>query len=549
MTDQASQLSSRAAVQSDEYPTSLGHDTSYPEHLAPPNQTGHSDDHSTSVPEDGSRSPTSYQSPSLNDKSPVAPEFSPQPGWAWATNTGKEALPRYSNVHHDHMTANDHIEPAEPSPTNSKRKLWIILGVICIVIVLGAALGAGLGIGLKKGEDSNSSPPSTGNSSDSTRPPTTPVKNGDLGSSDYLIGGALNPAYYSTSGAWNGSGIAVANQGFGDPSVYGNMVLYYQYHTGEIRTLVLQPDDSWQQGDSKVAADARNSTPISAVSYVVNQTATWHVFYIGRDNIIREKIGTNTTREWRDGSLTAERLQAFDGDHVGLQACWYGSNYVDTRSQSADEPTVGISLWYAKDNSTFQEYRWQLAAPGRGNWKYTDILPGSNGHAGVACYTWGPGTVGYSMLADEVNDLGIWWRDANVTAKTADHPVNEWAQAQFYPYIRDLHPSSSMGYTNFLFTQRADGRLQGHNISWAVEKTSIVNGEGSGEYRSLTVGVNQGGDEVLNGTHLSVTTISTQSRGSDLTVFAQVVGNDIMCFRRDTIGGSWSKEPLPIPDT
>lgn len=91
---------------------------------------------------------------------------------------------------------------------------------------------------------------------------------------DYLEGGDLDPEYFSTQGAFNGSGIALASQSFqGDEQ--GSMVLYYQHYTGTIRFKQLR-DGDWVGGTQSeiVAYDAKNGTPISAVAYALHNVST-----------------------------------------------------------------------------------------------------------------------------------------------------------------------------------------------------------------------------------------------------------------------------------
>ena len=100
---------------------------------------------------------------------------------------------------------------------------------------------------------------------------------------DYSIGGAIDPAYYSTTGAFNGSGIALASQSFSSnitAETQGSIVMYYQHYTGEIRWKELSSSGEWVGGtiSETVTADARNSTPLSAVSYSSGGMNTWHIF-------------------------------------------------------------------------------------------------------------------------------------------------------------------------------------------------------------------------------------------------------------------------------
>jgi hypothetical protein len=80
----------------------------------------------------------------------------------------------------------------------------------------------------------------------------------------------LNPLYYSTDGAFNGTGIALATSTF-DQSGYGSINLYFQYHDSSLRWIRLLEDGSWQGGTiaEVITADAKNGTPIAAVAYAM----------------------------------------------------------------------------------------------------------------------------------------------------------------------------------------------------------------------------------------------------------------------------------------
>lgn len=79
-----------------------------------------------------------------------------------------------------------------------------------------------------------------------------------------------------------------------------------------------------------VATNAKNSTPLSAVAYTSNGSSIWHVFYIDENNKIKQRSNSNTTNVWVDGPINSANLTANDADQVGLQACWYGSDYGDS---------------------------------------------------------------------------------------------------------------------------------------------------------------------------------------------------------------------------
>jgi len=84
----------------------------------------------------------------------------------------------------------------------------------------------------------------------------------------------MNPAYLSKEGAFNGTGIAIASQSF-NTGGYGTIVLYFQFHDGTVRSMQLS-STGWIGGDYStiIAVDAKNATPISAVSYAKDQSST-----------------------------------------------------------------------------------------------------------------------------------------------------------------------------------------------------------------------------------------------------------------------------------
>ena len=92
-----------------------------------------------------------------------------------------------------------------------------------------------------------------------------------VGNPDVCIGGALDEAYLSKKGAFNGSGIALAGESW-NKDQRKIFTLYFQHWTGDIRFMQYTTDKKWIGGTKTetVATDAKNSTPISAVAYASN---------------------------------------------------------------------------------------------------------------------------------------------------------------------------------------------------------------------------------------------------------------------------------------
>jgi hypothetical protein len=104
--------------------------------------------------------------------------------------------------------------------------------------------------------------------------------------------------------------------------------------------------------------------------------------------------------------------------------------------------------------------------------------------------------------------------------------------------VGDLHPSSSLGYTNYLYAQLADESIHGYNISFNAESTAFVPGD-QFQIQGLLG---------LPGTHLSVTSLSNPSGGASILAFYQTQGNDITGYSRDKYGGEWTGAMVGIPD-
>ncbi|KAF2765136.1 hypothetical protein EJ03DRAFT_280674 [Teratosphaeria nubilosa] len=339
----------------------------------------------------------------------------------------------------------------------------------------------------------------------------------------YSIGGAIDPAYFSTRGAFNGSGIAFASQSFSpniQTSTHGIATVYFQYYDGIVRFVQLSADGEWQGGDIStiVASDAKNSTPLSAVSYSVNGTSTWHLFYIDRMNRVRQRSNSNMTNFWTDGPVNFANIMAYFANQAGMQACWYGQ---------------GLHLWCATNETTFQQWIWHA---GTDKWTYEQDWSDKNGHAGVGCYSWGSGAMAYVMFVNTQDTVEFWWKDTDTNrTSTKEHPINAWTNSSIS--IPNVNPATSMGYTIFFYAQAADTNLiKGYNVSWNAENTSLVG--------SL---FDVADTPDLSGTRFGMSALPTLSNGSDLLVFFQENGSDVSQYTRDLVGGIWSHAALPIP--
>lgn len=195
--------------------------------------------------------------------------------------------------------------------------------------------------------------------------------------------------------------------------------------------------------------------------------------------------------------------------------------------------TEGINLWYGSDPTTLQSVGWTY---GTLTWTKKESLTGYNAHAGIGCYSWGPGTVTYLMASDLHDTVNILWKDLNQTGiATPAHPIGKWTNSSVA--IPNSFPNTSLGYTDYLYAQAADYDLVGYNVSWNAESTKFV----SNENFEITT------DQALPGTRMTVTAVPADSGGQTLLVFNQVTGDTITEYTRDLEGGQWTQAKLPIP--
>ena len=136
----------------------------------------------------------------------------------------------------------------------------------------------------------------------------------------------------------------------------------------------------------------------------------WHVFYIDKNNLVRQKSNSNATNVWVDGPVNKLNLQANNAPMVGMQACWYGNFYGDTdyvNGSSGADPhgtnpylnnataggslasEVGMHLWYGASNTSFEQYGWRY---GDDHWTSQKTWKNMNARAGVGCYSWAANT-------------------------------------------------------------------------------------------------------------------------------------------------------------
>ena len=141
---------------------------------------------------------------------------------------------------------------------------------------------------------------------------------------------------------------------------------------------------------------------------------------------------SNTTNNWQTGPINNLNLQTIDDPNVGLQGCWYGNYYGNASVGDSSDLNIGIHLWYAKDSTTFGSVAWAVNTT---MWTPEEDFNDYNGHAGVGCYTWGPGSNTYVIFVNLQNEVNILWKDLNTTlTNSTTHPIDVWTKSGF-PFI------------------------------------------------------------------------------------------------------------------
>ncbi|KAM0713733.1 hypothetical protein Q7P37_010695 [Cladosporium fusiforme] len=255
----------------------------------------------------------------------------------------------------------------------------------------------------------------------------------------------VDPSYDSTTGAWNGSGFALTDQGF-------LLHVYFQYHSGDLTWMY--EDHGWHGNASNVlATDARDNTPVSAISYVSGGLEIVHVFLdadIDQDNIIRQRSGSNsTTARWQSGVLEKASLKAYNADRVALQACW--ESYEESNS---------VRLWHASDNATLEEYLWH---EGDSEWRWLQTWRGYDGTAGIGCSNGDSQTSIFASFVNTAGRLELWAMNGSHITRKDD--AADWVNTSLT--LPNDGPVQSSKIAELLFVQMAGSNdILAYNFTW-----------------------------------------------------------------------------------
>ncbi|KAK5944027.1 hypothetical protein PMZ80_003308 [Knufia obscura] len=435
----------------------------------------------------------------------------------------------WSNNDHQYQQPGQ-SQQEQPKKRPFYKRWWFWLIIVALVIIIAVAVACGVVFGTKKSNEHTTTPPGYTPPGDGTNGTST---NADP---DTSVGGYLNSAFYSESGAWNGSGIAIASANTdADQSIYA----FFQDSTGLLQYTLMDPSGQWNlvgpvnSGSYK----ALNGTPLSAVQHQLGAELVWHIFYIDDEYTIRERIITNTTTNgpspvWTDGPLSQQNLKTWRSNTIGLQACYWG-DYYGQWSYDTTQASAGIHLWYASGATEFSQYSW---TNGTDEYNFDQVWKDLSGNGGVGCQTWDTGMTEYVWFVNTKNEIAMYWKDNNRTGLSSDaHPIGSWTPVNID--VQSVQKDSGLGYTNYMVWQAEDTTINGANVTWGAENTTIAeNGQDV-----WTLQTNGEDVHAIRGTHLSITAVSTVSKGASLLTFFQEAGDDMKMYTRDAFnsGGLW----------
>lgn len=368
-----------------------------------------------------------YSSTSRQSKVP-AYYANPVPGIYHQNSGDKPQLWSADHQYQQQQQQHQHQHQEQSTKKPFYKRWWFWLVVLALIVIIAVAIACGAVFGTKKSNKQSDSSNSAGNSTSGGNGTGGTNINADPNTS---VGGYLNNAYYSTSGAFNGSGIAIAAANTEENQ---SLYAFYQDPSGMLQYTVMDPTGQWNivgpinSGSYK----ALNGTPLSAVQHILGgQTASaqavWHLFYIDEDYTVRERVITNTTTNsispvWTDGPLSEKNLKTWQSDTIGLQACYWG-NFYGQWSYDDTVASEGIHIWFASDATVFQQYSW---TNGTDDWNFDRQWNDLSGNGGVGCQTWYSMTE-YVWFVNTKNELAMYWKDNNRSAgATTDHPVGAW---------------------------------------------------------------------------------------------------------------------------
>lgn len=132
----------------------------------------------------------------------------------------------------------------------------------------------------------------------------------------------------------------------------------------------------------------------------------------------------------------------------------------------------GINPWYASEVDRFKQYAW---FEGLSKWEEQGEIVGTNGRAGCGCYSWGKGTVDYTMMLGSAKTLGVFWRDSNASSvSTSEHPINSWTNGKLSGlHLRHIQCYRRILVLTYTVTDMAINNIHTHHRQSLIPNSSM----------------------------------------------------------------------------
>ncbi|MCJ1479108.1 hypothetical protein MMC13_007792 [Lambiella insularis] len=378
---------------------------------------------------------------------------------------------------------------------------WVVAAMIVLVLAAVAVVVAVMVTRKNQNQDQNiqnSSPATT------TGSPSSPT----------AIPGSTNPSptgtpFFSASGAYNGTGIAITNPMNSNDAAW----VFFQDYKGALKYSALDESGNWGSSMPLGVTGAANATSLAAITYQPSGLTVCHVFWADRTGTIQDVLYTNVSKSWFAGNISAQGWQVPLDSNDAMNVLW-SSVLGKVRNVGG-----GLRLYAGGLDGLIHEYAYDQVTS---TWDAGFTFDGTSGFSGAAPMQAGGLTTLH--LLNQNNKLEFWWRDAGQDLVV--YPSGVWNKGVDAPFTVGVNSSVTAcpgdGHVYYL---DADNTI--NSASWAGAReselwnqTSPVNGAVASSGSSLASLF-----LTLEGVATGSTHLLFQSKGSDIVEYSGIVGS------------------------
>ncbi|KAF2722966.1 hypothetical protein K431DRAFT_37026 [Polychaeton citri CBS 116435] len=301
-----------------------------------------------------------------------------------------------------------------------RRTFFIIVGLVVALVIVGAVVGGVLGALLPNKKSSHANSPAGPNNTDGTS-----IVN-------------LNRAAIQKSGLTLLTGVG------------GSNYILYQREGGN-GAVVAYPLGKTDASEIQVTTSAAPGSPIAGVSYNMNGTATWQIFFVDNtQNVMTTYSRDSSLRSWSTPSSILSGLQAPlsapASGVVGLAAC---------ADNSTDGGLNGIRVYYGTQNNNVQEIGKDFSGSAT-NWNFWYTFDGaSDAYSGLGCVA--SATSSHLYMRNTSSNALVQWQFNYGTA-------GPWSQVFRYsvsdmPEGTNIAVTTDGASTDYVYYQQVNGSV------------------------------------------------------------------------------------------